>query len=97
MVKKVFKLYAQVSSDSLSSVFPVAKEFIGASGTVKIVGGVIEIKATVEGESAKDLNRSLLSVLRRVEKKTRLRAQWTNDEVMEKFFDYVSKGVKGID
>ena len=46
------------------------------------------------GESAKELNRSLLSALRRAEKKTRLRSQWTApDGTVERYFDYVLKKV----
>jgi hypothetical protein len=45
----------------------------------------------MEGESARELNRSLLSALRKVEKRTRLRAEWTSGETTERFLDYVSK------
>ena len=46
----------------------------------------------MEGDSAKELNRSLLSALRKAEKKTRLRAEWTSDNgTTQKFFDYVLK------
>jgi hypothetical protein len=38
-----------------------------------------------------ELNRSLLSALRKVEKRTRLRAEWTSGKTTERFFDYVSK------
>ena len=43
------------------------------------------------GENARELNRSLLSELRRGEKKTRLRAEWTSGNTTERFFDYVAK------
>jgi hypothetical protein len=44
------------------------------------------------GASAKELNRSLLSALRRAEKRTRLRSEWTSkDGVTERYFDYVLK------
>jgi hypothetical protein len=40
----------------------------------------------------KDLNRSFLSALRRVEKRTRLGADWTaSDGTTQRFFDYVPK------
>ena len=52
------------------------------------------MQAEKSGESAKELNRQLLSELRRAEKKTRLRAEWTSGSVTEKFFDYVPKGTK---
>jgi hypothetical protein len=35
-----------------------------------------------------------LSEMRRAEKKTRLRAEWTSGGITEKFFDYVPKGTK---
>ncbi len=48
--------------------------------------------AAAEGESAKELNRALLSSLRKVEKKTRIRAEWTSQEgTTERYFDYVLK------
>lgn len=44
------------------------------------------------GGSAKELNRTLLSELRRAEKKTRLRAEWASDNgTTQRFFDYVLK------
>jgi hypothetical protein len=46
----------------------------------------------MEGASARQLNRALLSALRKVEKKTTLRAEWTSsDNTTERFFDYVLK------
>ncbi len=46
----------------------------------------------MDGSSAKDLNRRILSALRRVEKRTRLRAEWTGDDGrVDRFFDYVLK------
>jgi len=46
------------------------------------------------GENARDLNRAFLSALRKVEKKTRLRAEWTSGNTIERFFDYVPKGMR---
>ena len=50
------------------------------------------VKAEFTGENARELNRSLLSELRRAEKKTRLRAEWISGKTTERFFDYVPKG-----
>jgi len=50
------------------------------------------VKGEMEGSSARDLNRALLSALRHVERKTRLRAEWTSEGTTERFFDYVPKG-----
>jgi hypothetical protein len=42
--------------------------------------------------SAKELNRMLLSALRKVEKRTTLRAEWVSaDGTSERFFDYALK------
>jgi hypothetical protein len=58
------------------------------------VGRELVIEAELAGASAKELNRSLLSALRRTEKKTRLRAQWTAPNgTIERYFDYVLKKV----
>ncbi|MGO8871128.1 MAG: hypothetical protein ACLQPH_06945 [Acidimicrobiales bacterium] len=45
-----------------------------------------------EGSDPRALNRELLSALRRVERRTRLRAEWTANGVIHRFFDYVPKG-----
>jgi len=78
---KHFKLVARVSSSNPKAVKPVLEQSV-KKGLVK----------EVDGESAKELNRSLLSALRRAEKKTRLRAEWTSsDGTTQRFFDYVLK------
>jgi hypothetical protein len=91
-LSKRFRLVARVSTDSPASVRPVLRKLI-VSGTVKVGEAVGEfvVEAEMVGSSARDLNRSLLSALRAVEKRTRLRAEWTSDGVTEKFFDYVAK------
>lgn len=62
------------------------------AGSVNDVQGELVVETELEGASAKDLNRALLSALRRAEKKTRLRAQWTGpDGTTQSFFDYVLK------
>ena len=54
--------------------------------------GVFVVRGEMEGENAKELNRALLSSLRRVEKRTRLRAEWTaQNGTVYRFFDYVLK------
>ena len=91
MARKRFRLAARVSSSRPKALKPVLEEAI-TKGSVEEANGEFIVEAEMEGESAKDLNRSLLSALRRVEKKTRLRAEWTSDDgITERFFDYVSK------
>jgi len=91
MTNKRFKLVARVSSSSPAAVKPALEKAV-AKGTVKEENGEFVVEAEFEGESAKELNRALLSTLRRVEKKTRLRAEWASDDgTTQRFFDYVSK------
>lgn len=62
-------------------------------GQIREHGSEFEIEASMEGSSSvKDLNRTILSALRRVEKRTRIRAEWTDgDGNVSRFFDYVLK------
>ena len=91
MLKKRFRLAARVSSSSPQAIRPVLEKFI-AKGSVKKQGDEFVIEAEMQGNDAKELNRSLLSALRKVEKKTRLRAEWSSDDgITLRFFDYVLK------
>ena len=90
-MNKRFKLTARVSSSNPQAVKPVLLRLI-TNGTVKEAGGEFLVESDVQGATAKELNRSLLSELRRAEKKTRLRAEWTSGSgTTERFFDYVLK------
>jgi hypothetical protein len=88
-----YALHARVSSDNPIAVRPVLLRMV-PHGTVTPSEGGREfvVKGVLDGPSARDLNRSLLSELRRAEKRTRLRAEWTSKGVTERFFDYVPKG-----
>ena len=91
MVNKHFKLTARVSSSNPQAVKPVLQKLI-KKGYVKEEEGEFRVEAEMDGASAKELNRTLLSELRRAEKKTRLRAEWTSSNgTTERFFDYVLK------
>ena len=90
---KRFVLRARVSTDNPSAVRPVLERLV-AHGTVGPgeTAGDFRVEAEMEGASARDLNRALLTELRRAENRTRLRAEWTANGVTERFFDYVPKG-----
>jgi hypothetical protein len=91
MVNKRFRLTARVSSSSPQTIKPVLEKFITKS-SVKKEDDEFVIETEMQGSNAKELNRSLLSALRKAEKKTRLRAEWTsNDGTTLRFFDYVLK------
>ena len=52
----------------------------------------VELSKLVRTDSARELNRTFLSALRKAEKQTTLRAEWTSDDgTSESFFDYVLK------
>ena len=92
MSQTKFSLVARVSSDNPVAIQPVLAELI-SEGSVTLTGDEFLVEAEMLGESARELNRSLLSALRRVERKTRLRAEWRSGDTTERFFDYVPKGV----
>ena len=75
MPQKRFSLSAKVSSDNPSAIKRVLESLIGTKGTIKSTNDGFEIQAEFEGGSARDLNRLLLSEMRKVEKRTRLRAE----------------------
>jgi hypothetical protein len=85
-----FKLKARVSSSNPRAIQPVLEGLV-TQGSVTRAGEDFLVEAEMEGTSAKELNRSLLSALRRIEKRTRLRAEWTCGKNTERFFDYVLK------
>jgi hypothetical protein len=91
MAKKVYELTANVSTENPQAIRRVLEELI-EKGSVTPSEGGFQVKAKMIGESARELNRRLLSALRKVEKKTRLRAQWSFGKSVERFFDYVPKG-----
>ena len=84
------KLDARVSSDSPAPIGRVLVERFGTK-SVQREGDDWIVRADVDGADARSANRELLTELRRVEKKTRLRAEWTSGKIVERFFDYVPK------
>ena len=86
-----FKLKARVSRSDARTIRQ-ALDQLAAKGSVKEAAEGFVIEAELEGASAKELNRTLLSALRKVQRKTTLRSEWTSgDGTTEKFFDYVLK------
>jgi hypothetical protein len=85
------KLKARVNRSDIATVRNALKQ-LSAQGNAKKEGDEIVIEAGMEGAGAKELNRALLSALRKAEKRTTLRAEWTSEDgVTERFFDYVLK------
>jgi len=93
MAPKRFALRARVSTDNPGAVRPVLERMFPAQSVrAGETPDELRVEAEMEGASARELNRGLLSELRRAEKRTRLRAEWTCDGITERFFDYVPKG-----
>jgi hypothetical protein len=85
------RLSARVSSDRPDAVGPVL-EALFPRGAVSREAEDFRVETTVAGADPKEANRALLSQLRRAEKRTRLRARWTDEDGTEfSFFDYVLK------
>jgi hypothetical protein len=93
VAKRRFRLVADVSTDDVVVLRPILTRLVGGESMSARDDG-FHVECEMEGESAKDLNRALLSALRRSVKKTRLRAEWTAGGVTERYFDYVSKGTR---
>jgi hypothetical protein len=85
----LFRLKAEVGSGNLSAIQPLLAQVTGGQVTPTPAG--LHVEGAMEGIDARDVNRRLLSALRRVEKRTRLRAEWTAGGITYRFFDYVSK------
>jgi len=80
-----------VSTDSPERIRPLLGE-VFPDGRIREQGTEFVVESSMEGSSAKDLNRWVLSALRKAEKRTRLRAEWTaEDGQAYRFFDYVLK------
>jgi hypothetical protein len=93
LAQKRFRLVADVSTDDPAALRPVLVRLVGA-GHLSGRSDGFHVECERVGNNAKDLNRALLSELRRIVKKTRLRAEWTAGGMIERFFDYVSKGIR---
>ena len=90
-----FTVHARVSTENPPAVRAILRRLFPA-GSVTLTGDPKElvVQGEMEGADARDLNRTLLTELRRAEKKTRLRAEWSFEGTTEKFFDYVPKRKK---
>jgi hypothetical protein len=94
--EKKFKLSARISSANPSAIKPVLERIIGTDGSIKPTSDGFEVNAEFKDESTRNLNRMLLSELRKAEKKTRIRSEWTSEDTTEKFFDYALKQTKKV-
>lgn len=89
MADTAFHLVAEVSSDSPGAIGSLLEQLV--EGTVTPTPDGFHVEGTMRGADARELNRFLLSALRRVERRTRLRSEWTSEGETLRFFDYVPK------
>jgi len=85
-------LVADVSSERLPAVEDALQGLV--HGVITRNAGGIHVEASIAAGEPRDLNRLLLSALRRAEPRTRLRAEWTVSGTTHRFFDYALKGVR---
>jgi hypothetical protein len=87
---KTFTLTALISTQNPKVIKLALKQLIPKASVETTDEGFL-VKAKMRGDTAKDLNRNLLSALRRIHRKTVLRAEWKSEGKTERFFDYVPK------
>jgi len=85
----MFRLNGEVSSENLDAIHPLLAQLL--DGRITPTPDGLHLDGLMEGDDARDVNRRLLSALRRLERRTRLRAEWTADGVTYRFFDYALK------
>jgi hypothetical protein len=90
-----FSLSGELSSDNLTAVRPVLHQVLEGATVISSPDG-LHVEGFMDGTDAADANRRLLSALRRAERKTRLRAEWTGEGHIHRFFDYVPKSARPI-
>ena len=90
-----FELNAEVRSQSADEMRVALQQLLPEARIDKTELGW-SVRAQLSGQSAKELNRNLLSGLRKVERHTTLRAEWTANGSVERFFDYVFKGRRSV-
>jgi len=76
-----------VSTENRAGVRRAIVAFFGPHALVRPTDDGYRVEALVGGDTAKEVNRAFLSSARRVEKRTRVRAEWTCGTTTERFFD----------
>ena len=89
----LFQLQAEVRTVNQRDVLAAMLSLLPSLSIEQTETG-LKLSGRIKGKSASDLNRSLLSALRRVEQRTTLRAEWTSGRIVERFFDYVPEGTR---
>lgn len=98
MADSVFRVKAKIRSARPAATRAALEEMFGleAVSASEERADELILEAETEGGSMKSLNRNLLSALRRVEKRTTVRAEWEGKTGRERYFDYVLKKGEGL-
>lgn len=88
-----FRLSAQIRTTERAAAQARLSALLPQSAITPTEEGV-QVEGEMEGTSARELNRRVLSALRQIDRRTTLRAEWTTANSTERFFDYVPKGVR---
>ncbi len=91
MGERQFTLVARIRTTDHAALGAVLANLI-PHGVITLTSEGFRVEAALEGTSARDLNRMLLSALRRVDRRATLHAAWTSEETTEHFFDYTARG-----
>lgn len=82
-----FKLKARINHSDARTIQKTLDK-LAAKGDVKKVGNEFAAYVEIEGNSAEELNKVLLSALKSVRKRTKIRAEWTSDDgITQTYFD----------
>ena len=84
MGNRKFSLVARVSTENPKADKRVLKELVSKSSITRSAEGFV-IKGRAERRKRPRVKSDLLSALRRIERKTRLRAEWTSGGTTERF------------
>ncbi|HTT26260.1 MAG TPA: hypothetical protein VMH90_04780 [Thermoplasmata archaeon] len=93
MVRRTFSLRARIRTEDPVAVGQRLPALLpGSEVTGSEDGREFGIEATLRGPSARELNRDLVTALRRVARRTQWSAEWTSGGTTERFLDYRPKG-----
>jgi hypothetical protein len=93
MSERPFTLVARIRTTDPAAIGAVLPTLI-PQGVVTPTAEGFRVEAALEGTSARDLNRMLLSALRRIDRQATMHAAWTSEGTTEHFFDYTARGTR---
>lgn len=84
---KDFVLSASIKTADMDKIEPVLRALV-PEASIKKEGNEFIVNVTLKGDNSRDLNRNILSGMRKVIKKTRMKSEWKSENIIEHFFDY---------